>query len=250
LGLTAEFSLYLPHDKIVHGLWKSDLCFQLLWRSPTPTVDHKPPDQPPSWKEFPSWSWLSANGSVEWGRSDDDLGIAELLEMTSNITCIKSALVRIELSYRTAQRLWDLYYFSGIVEAHPVAVFAHDEPTSLRIEHEEAIRLLGKRESLFYIDPWFKKFHMFSTDSEDHGSQDHIARYTSTCMCLLLWKDPSLEPGVYRRVGVVEVCFANAPDITQINEFVKAATVITRFLPPADYIERDEESGQVTIGLA
>jgi hypothetical protein len=69
-------------------------------------------------------------------------------------------------------------------------------------------------------------------------------------MCLLLWRDPSLGLGVYRRVWVVEVCFANAPDNAHIKECVKAATVITRCLPPTDYIKRGEESGQVTNGLA
>jgi hypothetical protein len=68
--------MFLPHNDIVHGLWEPGVFFQLLWRSPMPIVDHKPPDQPPSWRELPSWSWLSANGPVEWGKPDNDLGIA------------------------------------------------------------------------------------------------------------------------------------------------------------------------------
>ncbi|KAL8835097.1 MAG: hypothetical protein Q9170_003453 [Blastenia crenularia] len=68
-AIATRYQRYMG-DEYIAGLWKSWLIPGLLWKS-------LEPDRPRRERQYPSWSWLSAEGSVKMEKADDPLYRAE-----------------------------------------------------------------------------------------------------------------------------------------------------------------------------
>jgi hypothetical protein len=238
----------------LYGLWENDLHRGILFTEGTQYSHlNYSPDQTPTWRDVPSWSWAALSNSFGW----NDLWKPGTVE-ACQVQVVKPRTLRLSgmLISLCSRELHDLRIFRA---AGSVKV-------------QDGIQ--GNSTAYVYADQWFlRKFKddwaVADNPDAQHGpditsfdafraaavampilfrevyTKDTIIRRRSA-VCLLLYVQPGLDKGSYRRVGIAEIQFL-VPD-EDINTLKAALRTYQEPLQNPWYHESNGE-GEYTISV-
>lgn len=213
-GLASEFALVLKVEStaFMYGLWRHDLHRQLLWDHPIFSTDPKisrPKPSLPNWSSIPSWSWVPTNHPVGWGTAGGsiDRGFSPLCSILDRNIDVVAPNYALYIQGRPLK----LIHYSPCDEARPWDL------------NVLVIAFLGMTCDLSF-DTWYLQLKCdLAGDDYSHppllSVTSEILAMPLVCsvreygyrICgLLLWRGgEALGPGMYRRVGVIEMACSN-----------------------------------------
>jgi hypothetical protein len=219
-GIASKLENHL-NDTYLYGLWVNDLHRGLLFGQLLDWEESQVPSSNPMWHDVPSWSWIALNKRVAW----DDLWTPGTME-ACKIELVKPFTLRLTGML--------LSFCSKEFQQFRLAVAGRDNRRLQSGNQSNGITIR------VYADQWFlRKFEDNWSDADHSDVQDgsdstfvdafraavvampilfpesHDTRKQacgSSTLCLLLYAQPGLQHGSYRRVGIAELEIEEGPD--------------------------------------
>jgi hypothetical protein len=212
-GIASKLENHL-NDTYLYGLWTNDLHRGLLFGQLLDWEESQVPSSNPTWQDAPSWSWVALNKRVEW----DDLWNPGTTE-ACKIELVKPFTLRLTGML--------LSFCSKEFQQFRLAVAGHGNKRRQNGNKSNGITIRLFADQWFlrkFEDEWSDADHPDVHDKSDSTFVDafratvvampvlfpvaHDTRkraHGGSVVCLLLYAQPGLQHGSYRRVGIAEL---------------------------------------------
>jgi hypothetical protein len=212
-GIASKLENHL-NDTYLYELWTNDLHRGLLFGQLLDWEESQVPSSNPTWQDAPSWSWVALNKRVEW----DDLWNPGTTE-ACKIELVKPFTLRLTGML--------LSFCSKEFQQFRLAVAGHGNKRRQNGNKSNGITIRLFADQWFlrkFEDEWSDADHPDVHDKSDSTFVDafratvvampvlfpvaHDTRkraHGGSVVCLLLYAQPGLQHGSYRRVGIAEL---------------------------------------------